>query len=280
MNITLVSSPQEFSRLIEPLLMQKEACNNLMLGIIQRLLDDPEGEEYGYLGYVEQDHKVVFAFMQTPKNWILADASNVDERVVQTITQFLFNRHIHIPSIIGPEKVATMFVKQWEQLRGLKATIHMEQLIYQLDNVNTVPIAEGELIPASETDHDLIAQWLVQFGIEANEHISEEHANKAAAKFIDNQSMYVWQVKGEPVSMVNRSRRTKHSATINAVFTPDIHKQKGYATSAVATLSEKLLESGFQFCSLYTDLKNPVSNSIYKKIGYYVVGDSIVYKFS
>ncbi|OZU86959.1 GNAT family N-acetyltransferase, partial [Virgibacillus indicus] len=55
-------------------------------------------------------------------------------------------------------------------------------------------------------------------------------------------------------------------------------KKKGYATSTVAHLSQKILDEGFQFCSLYTDSTNPTSNSIYKKIGYYEAGSSIVYK--
>src|SRR5699024_8462530 len=89
----------------------------------------------------------------------------------------------------------------------------------------------------------------------------------------------LWLVDGHPVSMVNKARRMRNGATINAVFTPDEHKRKGYATNAVAALSQKLLDAGFVFCSLHTDLANPTSNNIYRKIGYYAAGTSIVYKF-
>nr|WP_246484738.1 GNAT family N-acetyltransferase [Virgibacillus salarius] len=79
--------------------------------------------------------------------------------------------------------------------------------------------------------------------------------------------------------MANKSRETKHGATINAVYTPDKYKKKGYATSVVSQLSQKLLNDGYQFCSLYTDLSNPTANNIYKKIGYYKIGSAIVYLF-
>ncbi|MEN1967572.1 GNAT family N-acetyltransferase [Lentibacillus sp. N15] len=279
MNITLVSSPQEFAQVVEPLLMKKESCNNLMLGIVKRLVDAPNEGEYGCLGFVEQDHEVVYAFMETPKNWILADTPNMDEAIISSVTQFLYDHHMHIPSIIGPVKAATMFVKQWEQLIGMNAIVHMEQLIYQLDHVQPIPLAEGKLIHAQAVHHALITQWLQQFGEEANEKMAKSNADRTAARFIANQSVYLWEVAGEPVSMVNRSRETDHGVTINAVYTPDCFKRKGYATSAVAALSSQLLTSGFQFCSLYTDKANPTSNGIYKKIGYYVVGDSIVYRF-
>jgi len=36
-----------------------------------------------------------------------------------------------------------------------------------------------------------------------------------------------------------------------------------------------VLDNGKEFCSLYTDLSNPVSNSIYQKIGYHPVEDVI-----
>lgn len=67
---------------------------------------------------------------------------------------------------------------------------------------------------------------------------------------------------------------------VNAVYTPPHYRGKGYATSCVASLSQHLLNSGYKFCSLFTDLANPVSNSIYMKIGYRPVCDYDEYKFT
>jgi predicted GNAT family acetyltransferase len=55
---------------------------------------------------------------------------------------------------------------------------------------------------------------------------------------------------------------------VNAVYTPPEQRRKGYATAAVAALSGMLLAAGKDFCCLYTDVANPTSNSIYRKIGY------------
>jgi uncharacterized protein len=63
------------------------------------------------------------------------------------------------------------------------------------------------------------------------------------------------------------------------VYTPKHYRNKGYATACVAQLTKKLLEDGWEFTALYTDLNNPTSNNIYKKIGYRWIGESAEYRF-
>ncbi|WP_188454666.1 GNAT family N-acetyltransferase [Virgibacillus oceani] len=281
MNITVVSSPEVFAEKAESLLLKKEACNNLMLGLLNRLLENGKTNAEYYLGYVEINNQVIFAFMRTaPNNWIMADVDHVADSVIASVANFMFENNLEVPGILGPVRSTNLFVNKWTELTDGNASVHMEQLIYQLDKVNHVPMTDGILVEANRAHHALLTQWLEQFGLQANETITASKAARTAINFINNRTVYLWEVEGVPVSMVNQSRKTKHGATINAVFTPDEFKRKGYATSAVAALSRRILEDGFQFCSLYTDKANPTSNSIYKKIGYYVVGDSIVYKFN
>jgi predicted GNAT family acetyltransferase len=65
---------------------------------------------------------------------------------------------------------------------------------------------------------------------------------------------------------------------VNAVYTPPELRGQGYATATVAALSHLLLDRGYRFCCLYTDLANPTSNAIYQRIGYRPVTDSSVYR--
>jgi len=55
--------------------------------------------------------------------------------------------------------------------------------------------------------------------------------------------------------------------------------RQGYASALVARLSQHLLDLGYQFINLFTDLQNPTSNAIYQKIGYRPVCDFRMYKF-
>lgn len=282
MNIRLEPSLFKFKKQVEPILLKKEACNNLMLGIMNRLEhEELKDESNCHLGVVEVNEKAIYAFMQTPtNNWILADVDTVYSNVIRQIANFLYDNKMEVPGVLGKTQYAEIFKEEWEQLTRIKAVVHMKQLIYRLDHINQFSHPAGQLIEASAQDRPLVKTWLQQFGIEANESFSDEKADKIAETFIENRSLHLWVVDGEPVSMANQTRSTRNGATINAVFTPDAYKRNGYATAAVTLLSEKLLNAGFKFYSLYTDLENPTSNNIYKKIGYYEAGSSIVYVFN
>lgn len=282
MDIKFEISLANYKKYVESLLMQREASNNLLLGILDRLANDSDSYKEGFhLGMVEENGETTYAFMQTStNNWILADVGNVYNNVIRKVAAFLHDSNVVVPGVLGPTEKTEIFKNEWEKLTQSKATIKMKQLIYQLDQLNEIPETKGQLCNAKPKDHPLVKKWLIQFGVAISEYISEEDADQMAHSFISNRTLYFWVVEGNPVSMLNRSRKTKNGATINAVFTPDEYKRNGYATASVAKLTEKLLKDGFQFCSLYTDLANSTSNSIYKKIGYYEVASSIVYTFN
>lgn len=280
MNLQFEKNMETYVSLIEPLLMKRESCNNLMLGILNRFVEGQSADQEVLTGYAEKDGDVIFAFMQTPpNNWILPDVESINEDAAKEVAVFLWENKLAVPGVLGPVRLVKPFVAEWEKLSGKTASVHMNQLIYQLDQVNDVPISCGRLVDADRSHQQLITDWLVQFGKEVNEPDFSANAEKNAARFLKNRSVFLWLVDGKPVSMVNRSRKTKNGATVNAVFTPDEYKRKGYATSTVSALTSKLLDEGAQFCSLYTDADYPTSNRIYKKIGYYQVGDSIVFEF-
>ncbi|MEN2767226.1 GNAT family N-acetyltransferase [Ornithinibacillus xuwenensis] len=281
MKVYLETSINRYLEKVENVLLEQEVNNNLMLGLLERGRNNIGIYTDGIrLGIVEEDGQVIYAFMQTPPNkWILAKIDGIDQRVIPAIVQFLDRHKYPVPGVLGPEEQVEEFVKRWKNLSKKKAILHMKQLIYQLDKVKVTPNAEGKLILAIEKHLPIIREWLYHFGLQANMNISKPHADSMARNYIQNQSLFLWEVNNQIVSMANNSRRSRNGATINAVFTPDDQKRKGHATSVVAGLSQQLLDEGFRFCSLYTDTLNPTSNSIYRKIGYYDVGSSVEYYF-
>ena len=70
-----------------------------------------------------------------------------------------------------------------------------------------------------------------------------------------------------------------HGVTLGPVYTPPPARGKGYATNCTAAVSQLLLDAGWAYCALFTDLDNPTSNSIYQKIGYRPVCDYADYHF-
>jgi predicted GNAT family acetyltransferase len=128
---------------------------------------------------------------------------------------------------------------------------------------------------------EIIARWNLGFAQDAlpkAEQIGEEEARRLAEQSIRTQRVIVWAVDDRPVSQAGLSG-TDEVARINAVYTPPGERGKGYAAATVAHLSRMQIDAGKSMCCLYADARNPVSNSIYRKIGYEFVGRSSLYVF-
>ena len=67
---------------------------------------------------------------------------------------------------------------------------------------------------------------------------------------------------------------TPNGIRIGPVYTPPELRGRGYASALTAQVSQLQLDRGKRFCFLYTDLANPTSNAIYRRIGYERVCDS------
>ncbi|MBM7551872.1 GNAT family N-acetyltransferase [Thalassobacillus pellis] len=277
MKVKTYKDPNLYFDKVEELLLKKEAMNNLALGVAGRLNDTSNDSK---LLAVESDGRTLFMMMKThPEQWILP-ACEIDNAVLETVVDYIISNDYEMPGIVGEITIADRFAANYLRKSGKKSHLHMRQWIYRLDEVQEISRTPGSLRKADSNDMLLITNWLKGFGRETGEITIYDDARNLAKRMIGNGSMYIWEVDGKPVSMVNQSRSTKNGTTINAVYTPDLYKGRGYATNAVWRLSRDLLQGGFQFCCLYTDADNPTSNSIYKKIGYYPIGKSVVYRFS
>jgi predicted GNAT family acetyltransferase len=90
--------------------------------------------------------------------------------------------------------------------------------------------------------------------------------------------LWLWDLSGEAVSMAV-SRESVHGVVrLSGVYTPAEKRRHGYAAACVHALSKQLGDAGYR-CILYTDLGNPTSNSIYRRIGYRAVAEALRYRF-
>jgi len=118
----------------------------------------------------------------------------------------------------------------------------------------------------------LLSEWCVQFCLDARIEDETAYFKSQVPRKILDQSLFVWE-DNEVVSMAGIERETPHGVAISWVYTPSRLRKSGYATSCVAALTQRMLDSGKQFCCLYTDLSNSTSNSIYQKISYQPICD-------
>jgi hypothetical protein len=116
--------------------------------------------------------------------------------------------------------------------------------------------------------------------VEAGSPTSQNMPERDATPSIEEGMIYLWEYSQNPVSMVMKGRPTEHGMSVTFVYTPPELRRNGYATACVAGVCREILESGYHFCTLYTDLSNPTSNSIYMQIGFKPVCDAVEHSFS
>ncbi len=213
--------------------------------------------------------------MTPPHNIILHSNGEMVEQAMESLANLLQSKDIFIPGVIGVKNVADRFSQIWAKRAACGVELHAALRAYVLKSINHNLIGPGVFRPAEEGDLDFLTAGWVQFHIECglqNEPVPENVVSNVQAR-IANGSLFVWEDEGQVVSVAAKTRSMRHGAVIGYVYTPHELRGRGYATSCVASMSQHLLDSGHEYCGLFTDLANPISNSIYQKIGYRPVGD-------
>jgi len=173
-----------------------------------------------------------------------------------------------------------MFAGQWTEVNRAAATPREGQRIYEVRVVERPTTTDGRLRQADAADRDLVVGWFDAFHID----IGEGHGGgglEAAVAVVDRRlprgDFWIWETK-RAVSMAALSTGVAGVVRVSAVYTPPELRGSGYAGSCVAELSHRVL-AGDNRCILYTDLGNPTSNSIYRKIGFRATTEVLRYEF-
>jgi predicted GNAT family acetyltransferase len=158
---------------------------------------------------------------------------------------------------------------------GVALGAPIPQRIHVLRQPPRHPNAAGVARPANAEDAPLLYAWLSAFQREAIPQAPPatwDEADKAArsGRFL------LWTVDSRPVAMAAISRNLRQTGSIGAVYTSPEHRSRGYAGAVTATLAGRILAEGKAAC-LYTDLRNPVSNRCYARIGFIPYCDTTHY---
>jgi len=259
-----------------------EAANNLMIGVAVRLQEHPDRiKTPPYLATVEAGDELLAAAVMTPPQRVIIHAADADPAPLHLIARDLRDNGWTPPGTIGPSDVAHAFAEVWTAMVGGAFRRMRRERVYELRQVIHPTGVPGALRVATEADQALAADWIYAFTIEAGLSGTPESAAETAAQRIDARDIFLWEVAPDrPVSLAGKPRHSTHGVAIGPVYTPPAFRRRGYASACVAALSQRILDAGWQFCALFTDLANPTSNSVYQKIGYRPVGDFDEYDFS
>jgi len=200
------------------------------------------------------------------------------KEIVSSLVNYLYynwNRDL-VSGIFSECGMAEKWAEEWTLLSGKKIANSIHQAMYSLSNVLIQPSTTGSLKIASSSDFELLLQW----SIKCRQENFTESDKERLQKRISQGKMFLWKTEeGIPVSMAGIPRNTENSVYFGAVYTPPEFRKRGYATSLVATLSQKCLDEGYERCILFADLANPTSNKIYQKIGFQKIGEYLELSF-
>lgn len=282
MKIQTYTDSAAFLKRVQPFLEAQEAVNSLVLGIAIRVYETPDWFELPpYLATVEDSggQLLLVAVQTPPQNILLSGADTIPQPAMDLLVQNLRDSGTQLRGVNAVNQLGLQFAESWSRACGQLYRAQMRERLYEVHEVvppqNPPP---GFFRLARMEDVELLTMWHNAFFRESLHEDPPSKSREQMERRIQAGNTFVWD-DGRPVSMAVRSRLTPHSASISGVYTPPDLRGRGYASACVAALSQYILDSGKQFCTLFTDLDFPTSNAIYQRIGYRPVCDFIVYRF-
>lgn len=251
------------------LILEKEWLNCLMVG--NCLEGQKIGTEGWLLAKVTQNGKteLVMLYRKPWKLIMYSPTDNTSEELYKFAAQEVCKQDKNLLGVNAEAEIANKFAKYYciEANKEYKIVHPMKILVLEKMQPR-YKTNEENFRNAVEEDREVLAQNIKAFEKEALgiEKIDEE----ANQKFDDymQRGYYVLEKDGKIVSQAVIGRDLIKGKAISGVYTPKEERGKGYAYNLVYTLSKKCLDEGAEYCVLYTDAENPISNHVYEKIGY------------
>lgn len=169
------------------------------------------------------------------------------------------------------------FAAAWTARTGVEVAERMDQRLYRLGALEPPTGVPGEPSLVTEADVELVADWRDAFNMEAGLQHGSRQSRAELVRFTRDRlvghAQVLWRVGGTPVSLADVNAPNVGMSRVGAVYTSPRERRHGYASAVTAAASRWALDQGAEHVLLYTDLANPVSNSIYQRIGYRPVAD-------
>ena len=290
MKFDLYADVKSFYRDTYELLMRHEAQNVILLGnvVIGNTGLDKTGwrdPANWFMAAVQDGGRIMLTALMTPPYnvTLYATDNRIEEDALACLVHGMEDSSVSVPGVMAEKTLAERFAETYAGIRGVKYSAEKNLRLYALTKVNpgiAPDITNGSLRLTRESDMAFLPYWLEGFNRDCFGASLLVKPDAAYYQYeIDSKKVYVLEDRGTPVSIAKISRELQSLCCISYVYTPPYFRRKGYASSCVAALSQVCLERGFTKCLLYTDLANPISNSIYQKIGYVPINDFSDIKF-
>jgi predicted GNAT family acetyltransferase len=280
MDVQHHEDPQTFRALAEPFYATDTLRHTVAITVMARLLDG-EGTSKPHMATLHDDGNLIGVAFRTPPWPVIASALPTDPTLLDTFIERWLKHDPDLPGVNGPRENAEAVADAW--VRHTNGTVRetMAGRLFRLGELTT-PTASGAVRQATEDDVDLMIKWRMDFQVEATGHVRDADGTRVMVRrgFELGDSQVIWEDRGEPVAMAVASAPFGGMSRVGPVYTPPEHRTRGYGSAVTAAVSGQARAAGAVDVVLFTDLANPISNSIYQKIGYRPVYDSTELEFT
>lgn len=262
---------RSFSAGAEEFLLSRPVLHNLILTIVDSRVTQAEPGRYWM---AVRGNRVVGLALQSPLTYP-ATVVPMEPEVACALVDAITDTGIILPGVNGEVATAASFAGRWTERHKSAAFPAQGLRLYELTELKEIAPVAGQLGLAEDRDRNLAVNWLQEFHVET--HTPASNAEILIDGALNSKRLWVWR-NGGVVSMAIRSKPIHGVVRLSAVYTPREERTRGYAGACVHGVSKLLTDAGYR-CMLYTDLGNPTSNSIYRKIGYKAIAEAIHYRF-
>ena len=280
MAIARHSDPMAFLAAAAPVFARDEALASSYVAFATGLLRNPPTEtETVYLATFARGDLIGAAAMRGLGGlWVGASDADAAVAFADDIFAQRWEPASALQGVVGIRSACDAFVHRWRALTGRSHQMRVQLRNHKLTRVEAVPRPSGGARIASADDIDWVGAAQHDFIMEIQLPDDAARLRALVPRRIEQGQIRIWDDAG-PVAFAGWSDAPPDAARIAPVYTPPQARGRGYATALVAELSQSLLDQGRLRLFLITDLANPVSNSIYAKIGYRPQSDLFHFDF-
>jgi RimJ/RimL family protein N-acetyltransferase len=281
MDLQLHEDPRAFRALADPFYGTDTFRHTVALTVMPRFLgvERPEPPIMGTLH--DDDGELIGVALRTPPWPLIVSGLPTDPDLLESfLTQWLV-ADPNLPGVSGPLENTEAVGAAWTKHTGGGTKVRLASRLFRLGEL-VPPTTTGSPRAATEDDIDLLVRWRHDFHVEAVHFQPPVDEGDAPVRrmFENGDSNILWEDGGKPVAWALASAPIAGMSRVGPVYTLPEHRGHGYGSAVTAAVSQHAWGAGAKDVILFTDLTNPVSNSIYQKIGYRPVYDSSELEFT
>jgi GNAT superfamily N-acetyltransferase len=254
----------------EPYLISRPVEHNVVLTVLRRRITDPTPGRYWW---IDDEGTVVGFAMQSPLSFHGA-ITPMATSATQTLVDVVSETAPDLPGVASDAASAASFAGNWAERLRIPVTPVEAQRVYRLVALHPPEGVPGRFRPA-KADRDILVAHRISFHADTGE---PGELDAAAAVERSLRRCFVWDDGGVVASAIATIPEAG-VVRVGVVYTPLVHRRRGYASALVAATSAWAREHDHSDCILYTQLVNPTSNAIYRAIGYQPVAEVLRYRF-